>query len=323
EDKSLYPLILFAPIKEERELAIRLNKEFGNTLVTVEADLTAVTSVLKNVDLLVTPDTVIKHIADLVDTRTLEISLGPSPFLKQGPVSVGNFVITDRISDRNFRTDHYKGSILKTRIKAKDVYEAVRFSLEKTETPKLDPGISFYKVSRDQVGTRFDIVAGDIPWTQEIDRHASRYFIGQTTRKFQLQEIKQLLASFPVEARRAWAREQKERASATLKDILSTVRTLAILRNNSGVSNEFITNLDKLLTHCKNDDLMALPVLFFRAKVENIQAEDRKDSVNQTEKLLFELKGYVQKAYEITKSVESDKSTTIDKSQPVTNGYNV
>ncbi len=321
EDTSIVPLILFAPIQEERELAARINKEFGNSLITVEADLAAVGSVLNNVDLLVTPDTVIKHIADLAGTKVLEISLGPSPFLKQGPLTSGSAVITDRISDRNFRVSHYRTNIIKTRLKAKDVYEAVKFIMNDGYIPSLDKGLSLYLATEDSMGTRYDIVAGDVPWNKEIDRIASRYFIGQTTRKFHLDEIKTAISNFPVEARKNWSTSQKERAAAILKDLLSTLRMLAKMKNNAGAAGDFISSLDKLLNHCTGDDLMALPVLFFRAKVENIQAADRRDSINQTEKLLYELKSHIQRAYDVCKSVETDKATTTDTKTAVTNGY--
>jgi len=321
EDTTIVPLILFAPIQEERELAARINKEFGNTLITVEADLAAVASVLKNVDLLVTPDTVIKHIADLAGTKVLEISLGPSPFLKQGPITIGSVVITDRINERNFRVSHYRSNIIKTRIKAKDVYEAVKFSINEGYIPSMDPGLSLYMVQSDAMGTRYDIVAGDVPWDKEIDRISSRYFIGQSTRKFQLDELKTTIGTYPLEARKNWSTAQKERAAATLKDLLSTLRMLAKMKNNTEAAPDFISSLDKLLNHCAGDDLMALPVLFFRARVENIQAKDRKDSIDQTEKLLYELKNHIQKAYDVCKFVETEKSKTIDTSNTVKNGY--
>lgn len=321
EDTTIVPLILFAPLQEERELAARINKEFGNTLITVEADLAAVASVLQNVDLLVTPDTVIKHIADLAGTKVLEISLGPSPFLKQGPVSIGSVVISDRINERNFRVSHYRSNIIKTRMKAKDVYEAVKFSINDGYIPSLDPGLSLYMFQADAMGTRYDIVAGDVPWEKEIDRISSRYYIGQSTRKFQLEELKTTIATYPLEARKNWSTAQKERAAATLKDLLSTLRMLAKMKNNTEAAPDFISSLDKLLNHCAGDDLMALPVLFFRARVENIQAKDRRDSIDQTEKLLYELKNHIQKAYDVCKFVETEKSKTIDTSNTVTNGY--
>lgn len=321
EDENIVPLILFAPLQEERELAARINKEFGNSLITVEADLSAVGSVLKNVDLLVTPDTVIKHIADLAQTPVLEISLGPSPFLKQGPTTVGSVVITDRISERNFRVSHYRSNIIKTRIKAKDVYEAVKYMFIEGYMPSMDPGLSLYTTNQDSIGTRYDIIAGDVPWNKEIDRIASRYYIAQTTRRFQFEDIKGTIRTYPLEARKNWSTTQKERAAATLKDLLSTLRMLAKMKNNPAAAQGFVASLDKLLSHCVGDDLMALPVLFFRARVENIQAADRRDSINQTEKLLYELKGHIQKAYDVCKSIETEKTKVADTRDAVTNGY--
>ena len=229
----------------------------------------------------------IKHIADLAQTPVLEISLGPAPFFKQGPTTVGSVIITDRITERSFRVSHHKSNIIKTRIKAKDVYEAVKFLFIDGYIPSMDPGLSLYTT----VGlnwARYDIIAGDVPWDKEIDRIASRYYIAQTTQRFGLEDIRKTIGSFPSEARRNWSTSQKERAAATLKDLLSTLRMLAKLKNYPSAAQEFVTSLDKLLSHCAGDDLMSLPVLYFRARVETFrhlikgtQSIKRKNFLNQ------------------------------------------
>ena len=88
-----YPVLLIAPNEDERTYAAAINKNFMNSLVTIEADFLAVTSVIKNLDLLLTPDTVIKHIADLLEVPTIEIALGAAPFLKQGTCNPGNLLL--------------------------------------------------------------------------------------------------------------------------------------------------------------------------------------------------------------------------------------
>lgn len=80
QNAELIPFLLIAPTDSERKIAEAFNQAHNNEVVVVEADLLAVTSVLMNVDLLVTPDTAIKHIADLTNTPVLEISLGHAPF---------------------------------------------------------------------------------------------------------------------------------------------------------------------------------------------------------------------------------------------------
>jgi len=66
--------------------------------------LQAVASVLMNIDLLVTPDTAIKHIADLTDTPVIEVSLGHAPFLKQGSYNCESLILSDDITTREFHT---------------------------------------------------------------------------------------------------------------------------------------------------------------------------------------------------------------------------
>src|SRR5690606_33904195 len=88
-----HPLLLIAANDSEREYAQEILKELDFKPIVVESDFTALSSVVKNLDLLVTPDTVTKHFADAHGTRCLEVSLGSSPVFKQATVNPNSRLI--------------------------------------------------------------------------------------------------------------------------------------------------------------------------------------------------------------------------------------
>ena len=161
KNNELIPFILIAPNETERKAAAEFNKQHNDEVVIVEADLQAIASVLMNIDILVTPDTAIKHIADLTDTPVLEISLGHAPFLKQGSYSKEALILTDVISSRNFTQGE---TIVTSSITALDIMTCLIYSLTRTKSirPLLSEGVTLYQASFDQMGIRYTPVAGTI-----------------------------------------------------------------------------------------------------------------------------------------------------------------
>src|SRR3989339_601417 len=128
DDPQKYPVLLIAPNETERRYVNRLNEYFDNKLVTIESDFVALPSVLSNIDLLVAPDTVVKHLADLLKTPVVEVSLGSGPFLKQGTNNVGNLILTDLLETRVWfdgQIGSNDGKSKQTNIKAEDIFNAI------------------------------------------------------------------------------------------------------------------------------------------------------------------------------------------------------
>ncbi len=289
ENKDYTPLLLIAPIKEEKDFANKLNKEFCGSLVIVEADLCAAASILKNCDLLITPDTVIKHIADHLDIRVLEVSLGPSPFLKQGPFNAGNLVLTDIINERHFNNKDFKSSNFFSRITAEHIFSATEYLLSQKDL-LLNSSVSLYQSVKDEFGVRYKIIGGEIPWQQEIDRLIMREWISQKTKNLSLKSIYKEIENIPLKEKNIWVARNKNTVSHIMKDLLATLRTLANIKNGSKNSLFFIESLDKLLLSCIPSEAVSIPLFMFRSKIENIRQNDIDSSVIKFESLLFNLK---------------------------------
>lgn len=306
--KEFIPLILIAPTQNERDYAERINEAFENKLIIVEADLQAVASVLMNVDLLVTPDTVIKHIADLSDTPVIEVSLGYAPFLKQGTVNTDNLVLTNKITDRSFSKSSYNDSETPREnftIRASDIYASVLYYFStRTAAPHLSENVTLYTVGRDNLGVIYRPVAGDIDTQVEINRIMTRLAVSSLFDLEQDENSYVEVLKLSVKEARAWADGEKANITQVMKDLLGTLRSLLQLQENKKYGKEFAYNLGRLLANCESEHLTIIPTLIFRSKVESLGTSSLTKNIKEIESLLYELKSEIQKILGCIKLLE-------------------
>ncbi|OFZ14290.1 MAG: hypothetical protein A2X86_05430 [Bdellovibrionales bacterium GWA2_49_15] len=93
---NLYPLLLVGPSEDERARAKALNAVLENSLFVVDSDFIGLNSVLNSVDMLLTVDTSIKHLASLQNTKLLELYFNPNLLFKMPSNSGSQIVLVDR-----------------------------------------------------------------------------------------------------------------------------------------------------------------------------------------------------------------------------------
>jgi ADP-heptose:LPS heptosyltransferase len=297
------PLLLIAPNNEERNYANQINEEFNSDLIVVEADLTAVASVLSNIDLLVTPDTVIKHISDLIECPVLEISLGEAPFLKQGSYNEGNLILTDVLNNRAFNRNSESTT---TNITANDIYASTVYYFAKTKNikPKLSSDVTLYKCNRDHIGATYTPVAGTIECYKEFERLMSRQFLISLLDNSISNEIYTDLVGFGIPQATNWCNKEKGIITEVMKDLLGTLRSLLQSLENKRSSRDFIINLSKLMAHCDSSSVTQIAVIIFKTKIEGINARSFEENAKEVELLIYELKSYLQKNLTCIKQLE-------------------
>lgn len=302
-NQELIPFLLIAPNDDERSMAEKFNNAHNNELVVVEADLLAMTSVLMNIDLLITPDTAIKHLADLTDTPVLEVSLGHAPFLKQGSYSKDSLILTDIISSRDFTQGHATGH---TAITAFDIMSSVLYSLTRSKTikPLLSKDVTLYQSSFDQMGIRYTPIAGTIDTKIEIHRLMSRQLINTMFEQNPDTFIYQDVCNLDLNAATEWVNFEKSVVTNVMKDVLGTLRSLLQCTENRKSSRDFVMNLGKLISHIESESLVQIPTSMFKSKVEAINAKTFEENSKEVEVLLYELKSDMQKILQCLKELE-------------------
>ncbi|MBY0412690.1 MAG: hypothetical protein K2Q18_00925, partial [Bdellovibrionales bacterium] len=254
-------------------------------------------------DLLITPDTAVKHLADLTDTPVIEVSLGHAPFLKQGSYSKESLILTDVISSRSFVQGE---NIQPTKITAHDILSSMLYALTRTKTikPRLSQGVTLYQASFDQMGIRYTPVAGSVNTQIEIHRLMSRQLINTMFEQNPDEFIYQDVCNLDLGAATEWTNAEKTIVTNVMKDVLGTLRSLLQSIENRKNSREFVMNLGKLISHVESESLVQIPVSIFKSKVESINAKSFEENAKEVEMLIYELKSDLQKILQCLKELE-------------------
>ena len=307
--EELIPFLLIAPNEDERRFAENLNNAHNNELAIVEADLQAMTSVLMNMDMLITPCTAIKHLADLIETPVLEISLGHAPFLKQGSYSKNSLILTDVISNREFVKSNLAPH---TSITALDIMSCLLYTLTRSKIikPRLSDNVTLYQSSFDQMGIRYTPIAGTVNTKIEIHRLMSRQLISTWFDQNSDMRIYQDVCSLDLISATEWTNSEKVVVTNVMKDILGTLRSLLQSSENKKSSRDFIMNLGKLISHISSESLVQIPVSMFKSKIESINVKTFEENAKEVEVLLYELKSDIQKILQCLQELEVQINTS-------------
>jgi len=290
-----FPILLIAPTNEEREFGNKINKYFDNALVSVESDFKALPSVLLNIDLLVTPDTVIKHLADLLDTPLVEVSTGWAPFLKQGTLNPNSVILTERPSKRIFNQSDYEDS--DTSITGNDIYNAIKCVFE----PRLDESLTFssnislYRSNEDKLGVYYHRTGGQKDDEFNLALLVSRYItFKMIIPGYKDEDFLSKVANEFKYSIKDWLNIEKNILLDTAKTLLSAIRHLTTQGSENSYE-EFTYSLDQLLSGCENNNLVSIALLIFRSYIENLNTSNARDNAEKVEVSLYDLKKSFQK----------------------------
>ena len=289
QETNWIPVILSAPTDKDREFIHRLNYKFQNKLISVEAEMKALPSIVKNLDALVTPDTAVKHVGDLMKTPTLEISLGGAPLFKQGSINPKSVVLTHRIDLRARKPERDRHLLM-----PEDIIQSLGYLL-KDKAPHIEGGFTLYQPIYDDLGVRYVSVYGDINARVEAQRTIERSYLG----KFLVgdAQTENLFPSFQrlySDELQKWVEEEKAFIMDASKALLRTLRALGKAKDPNTSPEHMIKSLDQLIAYADSGRVGALPLMVFRFKVENYTGQDQEENMKFFEANLFELKAEMQ-----------------------------
>lgn len=287
DDPNTYPVLLIGPFDEEREMADRINEKFEDSLLIVESDFTALPSVLVNLDGLVTPDTSIKHMADLLETPILEVCNASSPDLKQA-ATTNQSLILSYSADKSHQTlalDMYRSLKVLTEPKTDEV-----------ENLKISDDSTLYRVYAE--GNRVTVVpiAGQVDWHKELRRTCGKEFILDLNNEDYPTWLRDIvLKKANLTDIRKWHRIEKEGVLEASRKLLNAIRSLKHLKVTGKNSANFVKAFDDLLQYDSMNLLSSLPVMILRGRLDQIESSDRNENLEKIEALFFSLKAELQR----------------------------
>jgi ADP-heptose:LPS heptosyltransferase len=310
---DMIPILLTSQSSSEAQMADNINKHFNNSLVIVESDLVALPSVVSNLDAIVTPDTLIKHLADVLTVPTIEVALGSAPFRKQGGHNDNNLIVAPIIdcypcSAKNSCTNKVK-HLCGQMIKATDIFTALKcvFNPRLLQLASPSNHVCIHIPKRDELGIHHVPAVGHVNFDQLLSYEMFRQYLIQLTNDKSVITIPvSLYKNIPIEIINKWCEKEIYKCTQASKALLGTIRSLTKLTpHNIENANHFVESLDKLLMFCKNDELIAVPLLLFRANVDSAENRNSSENLSQVESLLYDLKNSIQLLVSCINSLET------------------
>ena len=308
---GLIPIILTSPNDQERMIVSKIKKKLNKKIISIETDLFALPSVIKNIDLVITSRSDLKHLCDTLNTPYLEINYNPHLLFKQGICNFKSKTLSycssleDLFNNPNKDIEYSK--ILNS-LEFNDIYYASLSILNNFNVDsifKKTTSWSLYSSQRDALGTFLINEAGFININIELKRLLNRQILSSFFQKEDLPEIfEYLLSTFKEDCLKLWISEEKKHLTMLSKDILATLRFLIQAQGNINKGKSFIDNLEKIFTYLKDKNLTTLPILIFQSQIEVVDHQLIEDNLKEVERLIYQLKNYIQESLQNLKKLE-------------------
>jgi hypothetical protein len=143
---------------------------------------------------------------------------------------------------------------------------------------------------------------GKFKFNDEISRLMSRYLIGALYLQERDEVILSDIAEFPQKEISCWIETEKNLAMEISSKILNTLRLLSLIGEGETFKKDLIVALDDLLSFSNSENLIVIPILIFKYKIENSPVKDLKTLENEA----FLLKDQVQTVISSIRDLENE-----------------
>lgn len=296
EDSQDYKVVLLLNGKNyQREMANNLNQRFNNSLISINVDTAALPAVIPNLDMLVSCSNDQLAIADLMDTKAIEVRDFSAKDFTPVVSNPNNYVIYQK--DLAFISDDILLAI--------NEEFGTHLPISQMTTPN-----PVYHLIQDDYGTLLSQVRGDLNILDELRYHIERVTVYQMMGYSQNTElINHLRDNTQREEVIKFVSQLKTELTSTVKVLLATLRSLKGVKSSQSNLQNFISYLDTLIRIGKNDNIVGSIIRFFEGEIENIESNDIDENIKSIEEKLFELKSNLQ----IVTNIMSDLTADVEK----------
>ncbi len=295
--EQIAPVIIHAPIEKEKNIAKALIRKLKENIVTIECDFVAAVSVIKKCDVIITPDTSLKYIADLVATPSIEVSLSDSSLFKQSTLYDESLILSAPIYERRFDASYSDNTI-----SSHDIVVACNHILFRSGLSDLNDNVVVYRPMYDSFGPYLNIIYGRSNIFDEITRIMLKYF---TVKLFSDQTVVlnyNDVFKYGYSHIRDWTKLHK---SEIFRQIETILNIFSIIENFKDNEQEFLLNIDLLLQGSEQFSLVGFCLSLFRGRIENLYKVSVDDNFSYFKNDLRGLKKNLMAANSFIEEIES------------------
>ena len=299
--KGILPLVITGTSDEDENAAKLINERFGHSLTLVKMDIVAAPSLIKGIDVLICPDNYFKRLANLVGTKTIELSFGDE---NAGEIGEG-LLVTTSLEQRNFYKNNASDTICQERdfVKSSDIVKVIKYTLGNEKTNKLSIGSG--AVVYEKNGSDHDFFCEKINEGREgemsIHRVMTRNVImlrfsndGEFDKK-----IDYLFTHNSRNDLNKWINSERKLIVDLMKDILSVIRLVLQSQKDKNKTRELADKFDKLFSYEKINSPVKIPIIFLRNSIFSV---DKSELILEE---IYKTKSHVQKYNQLIQELDS------------------
>lgn len=305
ESSNHYKVVLLVGSDpEERAISDQLNSQFDNKLISISADYDALTSVLSNVDMLISTANIHLYYADALDIKIIQIKSTDDRIQTASFVMPDNYLI---LKEQNKTCENEVCYILNNEFNNELPVESMNHDSR------------VYQSINDNYSTYFTQVTGEVDIQEELHYHISRAYqfelMGGESNQDLLNHLKE---NTDREEINRFVDYNKNLLTNGVKTLLATLRSLKGIKQSNDNKRNFVHYLDELISYSNSDGLLNCPVSLFAGRIENISTTDPEQNLKQIETSLFQLKTNLQKLAVIFETLIQSSQTSVPRKEQET-----
>ena len=297
------PVIIHGSSTEEKKTVKKIKASLKDKISAIECDVPVCISAVKNVDILITADNALKHIADMLDIPSIEVSLADAPFFKQSSLHPKSLILTAPIYEKGGCSSSSQS------IPWQDIILACRYVLFCERLKGLSKNIALYRMAYDNLGTYLKLVYGRTNVFNEITRTALRFLIYRVLENKKETPYSDIFRHDSIDIN-DWLGFQKEAIASRHKNISSILEELKEYRKKNG--ERFFVELESLLTHSKEVSLAGFCLNLFSGHIENLTPMPRGEGFIHLYKTLNVLKNNLNIAWNLVEEISVSNKPRVD-----------
>ncbi len=298
-DETVEVIIITKGTAKETQLVNSLNSSFNNSIVSVNAKIEALPSVIKNIDLFISLENSTLLIADALNVKCIEI--------KEHSLSQASFLLNEGYS-----------------VYAND-YSTIKNDLSFIINQELDTTLSVDKISsanktymniKDDYSLLETQVNGTIEIEKEVMYHMTRYYhLLLLNKKKSDMLIEHLKGSVSKETILNVSNRIKVEIEEALSITLSAIRNAPMAHNSKAHAQNLLQSLDQINEKSNANTISSVAFSLFEGKLENLPSGNQEQNLQDITNCLFELKSDIQKLVSIIEALNSKKEYNIRENQ--------
>lgn len=294
--QNFKPVLLISGTDEEKLIVNKLNEQFNNQLISINADYTAMTSLLYCIDMLVSVPSLHLFVADALNKKIIEVQVNQN-ITTPSIVNSDNFVVYQACERAIF------DEIL---MLTNSIYG------ETLPVESIENQTQTYQSIDDERWNYFTQVSGKIDITSELDYHLSRSFCLEVMGEERNLELLTNIRENSGPQLSEYITKNKESLTLIVKSLLSTLRSLKGMKQSKENRVKFVDYLDTLIQVGESHPVVSSAITLFQTDIDNHSVSSTEDNAKFIERRLFTLKNDLQKAASLLDYLAQADHSTVE-----------